>query len=84
MCVSRARSDYNEGNHDLDAINRAIEAAVNVTDKPSVIKVTTTIGYGSLLAGSAASHGSPLKANDIAQFKENFGISPEAFHVPEE
>ena len=36
-----------EGNTDVDAIAKAIEAAKAVTDKPSIIKVTTTIGYGS-------------------------------------
>jgi len=35
------------GNTDLDAIANAIAAAKAVTDKPSMIKITTTIGYGS-------------------------------------
>ena len=34
-----------EGNTDVNAIAKAIEAAKAVTDKPSIIKVTTTIGY---------------------------------------
>jgi transketolase len=33
-----------DGDHDLDAIKKAIEAAQKVTDKPSLIKVRTTIG----------------------------------------
>ena len=36
-----------DGNHDIEAIHQAIEAAKAVTDKPSLIKVTTTIGFGS-------------------------------------
>ncbi|KAE8442525.1 hypothetical protein EG329_003240 [Mollisiaceae sp. DMI_Dod_QoI] len=73
-----------DGNADLDAISRAIDAAVAVSDKPSVIKVTTTIGFGSLLQGTGGVHGSPLKAADIKQFKEKCGISPEPFHIPDE
>lgn len=70
------------GNTDLDAISRAIDAAMSVKDKPSMIKVTTTIGFGSLLQGTGGVHGSPLKVDDIKQFKEKAGISPEPFHIP--
>ena len=73
-----------DGNTDLDAISQAIDAAIAVKDKPSVIKVTTTIGFGSLLQGTGGVHGSPLKAEDIKQFKEKVGISPEPFHVPDD
>ena len=38
-----------DGNQDLEAIARAIAAAKAVTDRPSLIKVTTTIGYLSLI-----------------------------------
>lgn len=72
------------GNSDLHAMKKAIQTAIAVKDKPSVIKVTTTIGYGSLLAGTGGVHGSPLKAADIKQFKEKFNISPEPFFVPKE
>jgi transketolase len=66
------------------AINKAIDEAIAVTDKPSVIKVTTTIGYGSLLQGTGGVHGSPLKVDHIKQIKEKFNISPEPFFVPKE
>ena len=36
-----------DGNTDLDEIHKAIETAKSVTDKPTLIKVRTTIGYGS-------------------------------------
>lgn len=71
-----------DGNTDLDGISKAIDAALAVRDKPSVIKITTTIGFGSLLQGTGGVHGSPLKAEDIKQFKEKTGISQEAFHIP--
>jgi len=37
------------GDTDLDAIDAALKAAQAVTDKPTLIKVRTTIGYGSLI-----------------------------------
>jgi transketolase len=62
----------------------AIQAAMAVKDKPSMIKVTTIIGYGSLKQGTGGVHGSPLTAEDIEQFKKKFNISLEPFHVPQE
>ncbi|KAG0277993.1 Transketolase [Linnemannia exigua] len=72
-----------DGNHDLEAIARAIEEAKKVTNKPSLIKVFTTIGFGSLQQGTEKVHGSPLKADDIVQLKKAFGFNPEEhFAVP--
>ena len=58
-----------DGDHDLEAIEAAIEAAKAVKDKPSVIKLTTTIGFGSKLQGTGAVHGSPLKPDDAKNVK---------------
>jgi len=66
----------------LDELRKAIEAAKAVTNKPSLIKIRTTIGYGSKLQGSAASHGAPLKPDDLSQMKKSFGLPDEPFHVP--
>ncbi|KAK3828536.1 MAG: transketolase [Benniella sp.] len=74
-----------DGNSDLESIASAIEEAKKVTDKPSLIKVFTTIGFGSLLQGTEKVHGSPLKADDIVQLKKNMGFNPEeSFVVPQE
>jgi transketolase len=74
-----------KGDTDLDAMEKAIAEAKKVTDKPSVIKLTTTIGYGSKLAGTGGVHGSPLKADDAKQAKAKFGFNPEeSFVVPKE
>jgi transketolase len=35
-----------DGDNDLDAISRAIQEAKKVTDKPTLIKIRTTIGFG--------------------------------------
>jgi len=63
----------------------AIKKAKAVTDKPSVIKLTTTIGFGSKLQGTGGVHGNPLKTDDAKQVKTKFGFDPEkSFVVPDE
>ncbi|KAK9477686.1 Transketolase, thiamine diphosphate binding domain-containing protein [Lipomyces japonicus] len=74
-----------DGDNDLAAIAAAIEEAKKVTDKPTLIKVTTTIGFGSKLQGTHSVHGSPLKKEDAAHVKELFGFDPnESFVVPQD
>lgn len=74
-----------EGNTDLDAIHKAIEAAKAVTDKPSFIKVTTTIGYGSPnKANTAGIHGAALGGDEVALTRKNLGWEHEPFVVPQD
>ncbi|MEH1935059.1 MAG: transketolase [Nostoc sp.] len=74
-----------DGNTDLAAIEKAIEAAKAVTDKPSFIKVTTTIGYGSPnKANTAGVHGAALGGDEIALTRKNLGWEYEPFVVPED
>ncbi|KAF1989929.1 transketolase [Aulographum hederae CBS 113979] len=74
-----------KGDTDLEGIEAALKEARSVTDKPSMIKLTTTIGFGSKLQGTGGVHGNPLKADDITQVKEKFGFDPEkTFVVPQE
>jgi len=74
-----------DGNTDLEAIAKAIEAAKAVTDKPSLIKVTTTIGYGSPnKANTAGVHGAALGGDEIQATRENLGWEYEPFVVPED
>jgi transketolase len=73
-----------DGNRDLAGIGRALEAAKAAQDKPSLIVVKTTIGYGSPgRQGTSEAHGSPLGAEEVALAKKNFGFDPaQSFHVP--
>lgn len=74
-----------DGDHDLAAIEAAIKECQSVKDKPSMIKLRTTIGYGSLKQGTHGVHGAPLKSDDIKQLREKFGFDTEkAFNVPQE
>lgn len=73
-----------DGDNDLAGIAAAIEQAKQVTDKPSLIKIRTTIGFGSTHQGEEKVHGSALGAADIAQLKQKFGFNPdEFFKVPQ-
>lgn len=73
------------GNTDLDAIAKAIEAAKAVTDKPSLIKVTTTIGYGSPnKADTAGVHGAALGGDEVKATRENLGWNYDPFVVPDD
>lgn len=74
-----------DGNTDLDAIATAIENAKKVTDKPSLIKVTTTIGYGSPNKGNTAGvHGAALGASEVEATRKNLGWDYEPFVVPDD
>jgi len=71
------------GDSDIDAISKAIDEAKKVTNKPTLIRLTTTIGFGSLAQGTHGVHGAPLKADDIKQVKEKWGFNPEEkFAIP--
>lgn len=73
-----------EGDSDLEGMEAAIKKAQEVKDKPSVIKLTTTIGYGSQLQGTGGVHGNALKPDDIKHVKKAFGFNPEeSFVVPQ-
>jgi len=72
-----------EAGEEVEAIDKAIIAAKAVSDKPSIIIVRTTIGFGSPRAGTSAAHGEPLGADNVAKTKEalNWPLQP-AFLIP--
>jgi len=74
-----------DGNTDLNAIDAAIAQAKSETQKPSLIILKTTIGYGSPnKAGKSAAHGSPLGADEIALTKKALNWeAAEPFFIPE-
>jgi transketolase len=74
-----------DGNHDLAGIAKAIENAKAVTDKPSLIKITTLIGYGSPnKQDTADAHGSVLGPDEVALTRKNLGWEHEPFVIPED
>ena len=77
--------EVTDGN-DLDLINEAIIRAKIESAKPSLIVVTTQIGYGCpAKQGKASAHGEPLGADNIKATKDFLcWPSEEAFHVPQD
>jgi transketolase len=74
-----------DGNTNIDAIHQAIETAKSVTDKPTMIKVRTTIGYGSPnKADSYEAHGAALGAAEVQATRESLGWNYEPFEIPED
>ncbi|HEX2722587.1 MAG TPA: transketolase [Gemmatimonadaceae bacterium] len=75
-----------EDANDLDAIDRAITAAKEVLDRPSLIVLRSHIGYGSPNKhDTAEAHGSPLGADEIRLTKEALGYpSQDPFFVAPE
>ncbi|POY76717.1 hypothetical protein BMF94_0309 [Rhodotorula taiwanensis] len=69
------------GNDDLQAMFEAIEQARAEKHKPTLIRLKTTIGYGSRDQGTHGVHGNPLKADDTVAIKKKFGFDPEQFFV---
>ena len=75
-----------EDANDLDAIDRAIIAAKEVQDRPSLIVIRSHIGYGSPNKhDTAEAHGSPLGADEIKLTKEalKYPSQEPFFVVPE-
>jgi transketolase len=74
-----------DGNTDYDALRKAIANAKAVTDKPSLIKVSTLIGYGSPnKADTHDVHGAPLGPEETAATRENLKWPYGEFEVPQE
>jgi transketolase len=69
--------------HDTDTIAAAIERA-HASDRPSLIACRTVIAFGApTKAGTAAAHGSPLGAGEIAAARERLGWNAPPFVIPE-
>ena len=66
---------------DLSQIEAALSAA-KADERPSLIVVPTTIGYGCpAKAGKASAHGEPLGAENVAAAKAELGMPAESFYV---
>jgi transketolase len=74
-----------EDGNDIQALTKAIEDAKAESKKPTLIKVTTLIGFGCpAKQGKASAHGEPLGADNLEETKKNLGWTAEPFSVPSE
>lgn len=74
-----AGGSYHE---DVAGLWEAIQEARRVTDKPSLIRVTTVIGWPlPSMRGTAAVHGAKLGAAEISGLKKELGFDDEPFSI---
>jgi transketolase len=78
-------SEVDDG-QDLAAIDRALTAARETTDRPSLIRVRTTIGYGSpKKENTFEAHGSPLGVDEVRATKARLEWPAEpSFWIPDD
>jgi transketolase len=68
---------------DLEALDHAYAEAAADDERPTLIAVRTTIGYGAPgVEGTSKAHGSPLGEAAIAAMRRRFGWPATPFHLP--
>lgn len=74
-----------DGDRDLTGIAAALDAAITEPERPAMIEVRTTIGFGApTKAGTSAAHGAPLGPAEIRATKRALGWEESTpFAVPE-
>ena len=74
-----------EDGNDLEAIDAAIREAQSVGDKPSLISVKTTIGFGMPTAGTRKAHSDAPGEDAVRETKRHLGWPEDKqFYIPEE
>ncbi|MFP5328650.1 MAG: transketolase [Alphaproteobacteria bacterium] len=69
---------------DSAKVSKAIDEAL-ADPRPSLIRCRTVIGYGApTKQGTAATHGAPLGADEVAAARQELGWDSAAFEVPED
>ncbi len=72
-----------DGN-DLDSLERAIGAARDEADRPSLVVVRTRLAFGALTQqDSSPAHGALLGADEVSGWRERFGWSDQEFFLPD-
>lgn len=71
--------------NDLDALEAAIRRAMAVTDRPSLIRLRSHIGYPAPnKTDQESAHGEPLGVDEVAKTKDILGMPQGPFWVPDE
>ena len=74
-----------EDGNDLEAIERAIQEAQGVTDRPSLISVKTVIGYSLPTAGTRKAHSDAPGEEAVREAKRRLGWPEDKqFYIPDE
>ncbi len=77
--------ELGEAANDLDVLEAGLRAGIAEETKPTLIVLRSHIGYPSpKVQDTAAAHGSPLGADEVAKVKEILGLPPEDFYAPDD
>ncbi|MCT7361631.1 transketolase [Mycolicibacterium llatzerense] len=72
-----------EDGNDIAALDRAFATASESEDRPTFIRVRTTIGYGAPgVEGTSKAHGSPLGSETLTAMRKRLGWQEAPFQVP--
>ena len=66
--------EVENGDTDIEDIYNKLFIAKSDLDKPTIIFIKTTIGYGSLLSGKSSVHGAPLGIENTKKLKQFLGF----------
>ena len=67
--------EVKNGDTDIDDIYNKLLIANESINKPTIIFINTTIGYGSIFAGENKIHGAPLGINNTINLKKKFNFN---------
>lgn len=70
---------------DVEAVDRCLVEAKKDTERPTLIRARTVIGFGSPnRADSSKAHGEPLGADEIKLTKSALGLPDDEFYTPDD
>ena len=74
-----------EAAEDVDALEDGLRQGIAEERRPTLVILRSHIGYPSPKAqDTAAAHGNPLGADEVAKVKEILGLPPDDFHVDDD
>jgi len=77
--------ELGEAANDLDALEGGLRAGMAEDARPTLVVLRSHIGYPSpKVQDTAAAHGNPLGADEVARVKQILGLPPQDFYVPDE
>ena len=68
--------------NDVDEITSAIKFAKSQNKRPTIIKINTKIGAGTILEGNRLCHGKPLTDEELVILKRDLKIESNDFELP--
>ncbi|MCC7433485.1 MAG: transketolase [Methanoregulaceae archaeon] len=70
---------------DIEAVDRCLTEAKANTERPTLIRARTIIGFGSPnRADTSKAHGEPLGADEVRLTKQALGLPEDEFYAPDE